>query len=144
MVRGGACLKFSTLGGLFSHYHEVRASMSGARTNMPDAEALRMECFVGNPVKARSGMEYRKALVGDVQLYLRQVEWWEAFILLGRMRPPGHEQISWGGIVKILQRVSNGRGYPKYMKDKRNVASRYRKNILPLAEDHFRQEGYLR
>jgi hypothetical protein len=108
---------------------------------MPDPESLRRECFIGNPVKARDGMEYRKALVGDVHAYLRGVEWWEAMILASRLRPANEEPLSWEKIVKILSQVD--RPYPKYMRDKRHVRARYYDAFKPLAEDHFRREGYL-
>jgi hypothetical protein len=127
---------------MFSHYHEVRAGLESVRTGTPTPESLRQEVNTSEPVKARDSLEYRKAFVGDVQLYLRKLEWWEAYILLARMVKPWEEQVTWYGIAKHLKRV--GHDYPRSFRDGSNIARTYRNVIKPLAEDHFRDRGYLR
>ena len=126
---------------MFSHYHEVRASLSGARTSMPDSEALRLEVFTGEAVKARDSQEYRQALIADIGLYLKSIKWYEAVILRCRMNPPGTQTMGWGAIVKVLNTAS--KPFPRYLKDRRHVSARYDDSICPRAEDHFRERGYL-
>lgn len=135
-------MKFSTLGGLFSHYHEVRAGLSSVRTGTPTPEAIRQEVFSSEPVKSRDAVEYRYALVGDVKLYLRRLEWYDAYILLCRMVKPHEEPVVYRDIPKLLKQA--GHPYPRAFNHHNHVYERFRKVIRPLAEDHFRERGYLR
>jgi hypothetical protein len=138
-------VKFDTLGGIFSYYHEVRASMYGARTNMPDSEALRLEVMgTPNPMRARSSMEYRKALIGDIQLYVKKQPWHDQYLLMGRLRPPGEAQISFNRIVALVRELSSGRTIPWQYRDRANLRKHWSRVIRPLAEDYFRERGYLR
>lgn len=135
---------FDTLGGLFSYYHELRASLCTVPTNMPDCEVIRSGMNPGDPVKARDLVEYRKAMVGDVQIYLYRLPWYDSTVLVGRNPPPGYKQITWRRLVKDLRRMSHGRGYPKSYLSHGNLFRRYKDKIKPVAEAHFRAIGYLR
>jgi hypothetical protein len=109
---------------------------------MPDAESLRLEVFTGEAVKARDAIEYRNAFVVDVQIYLRSLEWWEAYIILGRMVKPGEDQVTWRKLVAKLKDI--GQPYPKKLKHHSNLFVQYRDIIKPNAEAYFRDRGYIR
>jgi len=80
-------MRFHTLGGIFSYYHELRESLMSAKTNMPMPEALRQEVFVSNPEKARSGIEGKYAFIADVQNAVNRLKWYESEVIWGRFPP---------------------------------------------------------
>jgi hypothetical protein len=127
---------------MFAYYHEVRAALCSPRTNMPQPEALRQEIFVSNPKKARSVLECKKAFVGDVEIYLRRIEWWERIAIEGRMVAPGEDQVSWNKLAKRIGK--EGRPLPRALKNMGNLFREYRDIIRPNAEAYFRDRGYLR
>ena len=125
---------------MFSHYHEVRASLTGARTSMPDSEALRLEVFTGEPVKARDSQEYRQALIADIELYLKRIEWYEAVTLRCRMRPAGTKSLSFHKITKLLK--TSHKKYPYYLSHG-SIQNRYDDIVIPAAERYFRDKEYI-
>ena len=136
-------MKFSSLETLIGHYHTVRVGLESARTSMPDAEALSMDIQAQSTQKARESLEYRKALVTDVQKYLSNLHWCDMYTLMCQMRPNG-DSMTWPRTIRTIQALSEGRHIKLVYRRRDHIANKYWDWIYPRAESHFRRVGYLR
>lgn len=137
----------TTLRGLLSHYYEVRESMRAPKSSTPDPERLRLESITfdgnnGNP----KGVSYRKemnyALVCDVELYLKRIDWFDKLLIEGRITAHEGDQKSWRSLIKIMN--ADGRPIPRAYKHPFELSKMFGQVIKPNAEAYFRDRGYIR
>ena len=137
-------MKPTTLEGMFHKYYEVQAGLKSARTSMPDPETSSMNVQDKSAQKSRDSLEGRKAFVADVNNYVGRLHWCDKYIIMGRNRPHGEKRVSWSKLVKLLRIMARFRKIEYYYRDYSDMSKRYRNNIRPLAEDYFKEIGYLK
>lgn len=133
-------MKFSSLETLIGHYHTVRVGLESARTSMPDSEQLGQ---VSSTQQARESLEYRKALVADIQKYLSNLHWCDMYTLMCQMRPD-NKSMTWPDTIRVIQAQSEGRHIKACYRRRDYIANKYWDWIYPRAESYFRRVGYLR
>lgn len=136
-------MKYSKLEILIGHYYTVRAGLESARTSMPDAEELSMDIQVLTTHKSRESLEYRKALVADVQKYLSNLHWCDMYVLMCQMRPDD-KSMTWPDTIRTIQALADGRHIKAVYRRRDHIANKYWDWIYPRAGSYFRRVGYLR
>lgn len=124
-------------------YHEIRSGLQSCRTSMPDAEELSMDIQVQNTDRARESLEYRKALVADIQKYLDNLHWCDRLTLMCQMRPDSNS-MTWPRTIRTIQALSDGRHIKPVYRRRDYIVNKYWDWIYPRADSYFRRVGYLR
>jgi hypothetical protein len=137
-------MKYKTLEGMFKRYHDIRAELSSARTSMPDAEALSMDIQVLSTQKSRESLEYKKAFIADIQIFIKSLEWCDRYVLMGRNRPAGEKICSYNKIKRLIKARKHGRDIAYHYRDKSHMSKRYWDYLYPHASDYFKEIGYLK
>lgn len=135
---------FPSVHSLMCAYYALRRSLEAAKTCTPDPDRFRAGGHVRNSMAARSIEEEKFSFVGDVDVFLKRVQWWEAVILTSRVVPQGYKPRTYGQIALTLESRAKREGLylPGRLIYRQHLHTELER-VKKRAEKHFTEKGYL-